>query len=295
MSVLLLGSSGQLGSDIKKSLISKGIRPLCPKRSDMDICEISQVRTYLTTHKNVKLIINSAAFIDVEESELKPQEAFKVNSEAVLNISIEAHNRDMKLMHISTNYVFDGKSNTPYVEGDVPNPINAYGSSKYIGEMYIKWIYKNKDLDYSIIRTSGLFGSHSPKGKYGNFVDLIVNKVKSGESISIKRDEFISPTYTVDLGEKIADFSDKLINSNGIVSGIYHVVNNSQISWFEFAELIAQKIGGDLNLIKPIKSNEFISHAPRPLAGCMMSTRVENMPFLEDALTRYMEEKYGIK
>ena len=176
-------------------------------------------------------------------------ECFAVNAEAVKNIAESCRDKNIRIIHFSTDYVFDGTAKQPYKEGDQCNPINAYGESKLAGERYLQSLSD----DYILIRTSWLYGV---KGK--NFVQTILEKAKTTPTLSVVNDQFGSPTHTKDLTAAV----DLLINQKS--KGIFHITNRGSCSWYQFAVKILLESGLDDVEVTPIKSDKLQRPAMRP-------------------------------
>jgi dTDP-4-dehydrorhamnose reductase len=274
MKIVLIGANGQLGTDIKKVFENKGIIGLTH--------ENIQIENYNSVENMIKeyspsIIINTAGYHNVPECEKNPEKSFIINSIAVKNLSSLCEKNDILLIHISTDYVFDGRKNTPYTEEDVPNPLNVYGISKLAGEFFVKQIPK-----YYIIRVASLFGKVGCRGKGNtNFVHNILDKAKTQNEIEVSSNIFMSPTYTYDAAEKI-----KEIIENNLPYGIYHVVNSGVCSWYEFAlEIVKEK---KLNVkILPKEETAILAGVRRPLYSALASNKISPLPHWKDALRRY--------
>lgn len=192
---------------------------------------------------------------------------------------------DATLVHISTDYIFDGEKKQPYTENDVPNPLNAYGNSKLAGEYFVR----NTPGRYYIIRSSSLFGVAGASGKGGNFVETMVKKASTGEEIKVVDDMVMSPTYTKDTA-----FTIKSIILDELPFGIYHVANSGYCSWYDFACAIFKILEIDANL-SPTRTNSLQSKARRPMFSPLLSVKLKNygleMESWEEALKDYLAEK----
>ncbi|HDQ03273.1 MAG TPA: dTDP-4-dehydrorhamnose reductase [Deltaproteobacteria bacterium] len=265
MKILLLGHKGMLGSDLHKQL-SADHEVVGMDKEEIDIVCADDCKKAVA-EVNPAIVINAAAFTDVDGCEAQRDACFAVNAEAVKNICLACRDRDIKIIHFSTDYVFDGKAQSPYREQDVCNPINVYGESKLAGELYLQSLSDN----YLLIRTSWLYGVN---GK--NFVRTILERAKAkrfihdtmaragarrqthSSTLSVVDDQLGSPTYTKDLAAAV----ELLISQNH--KGIFHVTNRGHCSWYEFAVRILKEAGVDNVEVKPIKTSQMPRPAMRP-------------------------------
>ena len=194
-------------------------------------------------------MINLAAFTNVDECESQAERAFAVNAEGMRHVATGALRSDAKVVYLSTDYVFDGTKGEPYVESDLPNPLNVYGRSKLQGERYVQELTE----DGVIIRTEWLFGKH---GK--NFIGSILRQAREKKELSIVDDQTGSPTYTIDLAKAIS----VLIQHD--VKGIFHVANSDTCTWFTFAQSVLEFSGISGVKVSPISSKELKRPAVRP-------------------------------
>jgi dTDP-4-dehydrorhamnose reductase len=264
MKILLLGHKGMLGSDLLKKLSSEHEITGMDKE-EIDIVSAKDCKNAVL-EVNPEIVINAAAFTNVDGSETARDACFAVNAEAVKNICEACRGRNIKIIHFSTDYVFDGTATKPYEENDKCNPISAYGASKLAGERYLQTLSDN----YLLIRTSWLYGVN---GK--NFVRTILEKsnakqfiqdtmAKAGATqehpaiLTVVDDQVGSPTFTKDLAAAV----DLLISQNQ--NGVFHVTNRGHCSWYEFAIRILKEAGVDNVEVKPIKTSQLKSPAMRP-------------------------------
>jgi len=250
--VLVTGANGQLGKTLA-DVVAKNedtIEFTFVSKSELDITNKSNVQDFFSKH-NYAYCINCAAYTNVEQAEQTPEIAFEVNAEAVKNIAESCRETDTILIHISTDYVFDGEKSTPYTVDDLPNPINEYGKSKFLGEQYVQEILQ----EYFIIRTSWLFSK-----TYGhNFYRTILNKSKTEETLSIADTETGCPTNTINLANYILD----LIEKQSVRYGIKHFSDSKAMTWYDFAELILSEndYSDKINLVK---AKKYLTFAARP-------------------------------
>ncbi|WP_440947233.1 dTDP-4-dehydrorhamnose reductase [Methanosarcina sp. T3] len=260
--MLILGANGMLGADLCK------VFPDAVKRThkELDITDRKQVIESIQKMKP-DVVINAAAYTNVDGCEDNKELAFQVNGSGPGHIAEACAKVDATLVHFSTDYVFDG-SKKEYVESEIPNPINVYGHSKLLGE---KKIIENMD-DYRIVRISWLFGIN---GK--NFVETMLKLSKEMDNVKVVNDQFGKPTYTIDLANKVKEIIK-------LDPGIYHITNDGICSWYEFASSIID------NLI-PCTSEEFPRKAKRPKYSVLVNTKTEPMRHWKEALKDYLQER----
>ncbi|WP_291867273.1 dTDP-4-dehydrorhamnose reductase [Maribacter sp.] len=249
--ILVTGANGQLGKSIQE--VAKNYTELrfdFKSSKELDITNIAQVHSIFSTNK-YDYCINCAAYTNVEQAEKNPEIAFRINEEAVKNLAKNCLEAEVVLIHISTDYVFDGEKKTPYTVNDIPNPINEYGKSKLEGEKYIQ-----KTLNkYFIIRTSWLYSK-----KYGNnFYKTIVEKAKRGEILSVTDEQIGCPTNALNLALFIME---KIVNEN-VNFGIKHFTDDIPMTWYDFAKLILQENSIENNSILK-KEKNYRTFAIRP-------------------------------
>ena len=253
MRVLVTGSTGQLGKTIEElyGKNNEDVEFVFVSRSKLDITDINSIDN-LFRKEPFDYCINCAAYTNVEQAEKTPQIAFEVNAEGVKNLAKTCKEFDIVLIHISTDYVFDGEKETGYTVDDTPNPINEYGKSKLLGEQYIQYILDH----YFIIRTSWLYSK-----KYGNnFYRKILEKAESQTQINVTSNQIGCPTDTENLTRFIYD----LINLPLSKYGIYHFCDPKQMTWYDFAKVILLENRKLFN-INLVKDDEYLTFAKRPL------------------------------
>jgi len=247
--LLLLGGSGILGSEVLHQLQIKNYEYVAPSSSDLDIRDAESVFSFVKNF-NPGWIINCAAWTNVEGAEEHFDQAYELNVGAVSNIAFAANLFGSKVIHISTDYVFDGESPRPYLESSEVNPINRYGDSKLKGENALLSVIPSS----YVVRTSWLYGA---KGK--NFVKTIAGKASRNEKVNVVVDQVGSPTNAKDLAIGILS----MVNS-APEGGIYNYSNEGSCSWFEFAQAIYQGVGADVAQVNPISSVSLNMTAKRP-------------------------------
>jgi len=284
MRVAVIGASGQLGGDIIL-VFSGDALPLT--HDDIEVTDINSLSALKDLRPDV--IINTAAYHKTDECESNPLKTFNVNSIGALNVARIANEIDAINIYISTDYVFDGRKNKPYNEDDVPNPVNIYGLSKYLGEI----ITRNYSRKYYIIRVASLFGIRGARGKGGNFVDKIIEKARRGERLRVVDDMIMSPTYTKDVAKMLRKFLELKPEY-----GVYHMVNEGYCSWYDFASSVFEIMGWDVD-IEPIKTRDLNLIAKRPLFSALENKRLKilglRMRPWREALKEYLREKGVIK
>ena len=258
---MILGASGMLGHELKLVFPEA----YCFGK-ELDITNKELIGWEIKELKP-DVVINAAAYTDVDGCEDNAELAFKVNGEALDHISAACNKNGAKLIHYSTDYVFDG-NRKEYRESDIPDPINIYGKSKLLGEENIRENMEN----YLIIRTSWLFGRHGM-----NFVDTMMRLSNQMNEVKVVDDQFGKPTYAADLARKTRDIMD-------VEPGIYHITNEGVCSWYEFASAIIP------NTV-PCTSKEFIRKAKRPKYSILINTKTSPMRHWKDALDYYLKVK----
>lgn len=260
--ILITGGDGQLGSCFKK--IAQNYKTLdCSfeSASKLDICDNAALKN-IFAEGNFDWVINCAAYTNVEKAEAEEEKAFKINAEAVKNIAELCKTAGVKLVHFSTDYVFDGGAKKPYSETNKTNPINVYGDSKLKGENYIKETL----TAYFIFRTSWLYSEFGH-----NFYKTILRKIDEKAELNITTSQLGTPTNANDL----ADFVLKLVASEETKYGLYHYSNSGQATWYDFAKAILA-FTGNSEEIKLQKSDNFKTLAARPAFSVLDKTKCKN-------------------
>lgn len=268
MNILVTGAKGQLGSDLVPLLNEKGHGIIAPGSGELDITDLQAVKRAVNENRP-EIIINCAAYTKVDMAEIERDRAFAVNSQGAANIAKAAKEAGAALIHISTDFVFDGLRSTPYSEGDGVNPLGAYGSSKLEGEEEVRAALD----EHIIIRTSWLYGMEG-----GNFVKTILHLASEREALRIVYDQAGCPTWTRDLAGVIASFTEAV--HTGEVFGTYHYSNEGVASWYDFATAIIEEAilrGATLRCghIEPILTQEYPAPAKRPPYSVMDKGKVK--------------------
>jgi dTDP-4-dehydrorhamnose reductase len=280
MKIALLGANGQLGQDLQKSLRSADVHRLT--RSDFDVTDHSRSRSVLLDLRP-EVILNTTAYHRVDDCESHPEPAYAANVLAVLNLVRIANELNAILVHVSTDYVFDGKARSPYTEDSEPFPLSVYGNSKLAGELLVRSLAKKPFA----IRTCGLYGAAGSRGKGGNFVKTMLAKAQRGEPIRVVNDQIVTPTYTLDLANQIAH---TLPHEH---FGLFHMTNEGSCTWFEFASAIFEISGVKADL-SPTTSDAYKAPAVRPKYSVLENARLKELGLNEmrhwrEALAAYLE------
>jgi dTDP-4-dehydrorhamnose reductase len=280
MKVAVIGANGQLGSDLCRVSAEKKLGVVSLTRRDIDVADIDQVNEVLGS-VNADVVINTAAFHNVEQCEREPAMAFAVNAIGVRNLALTCRSNSAVFVHFSTDYVFGGGGFRPRNEDDLPHPLNIYGVSKLAGEAIVRLTW---DRSF-VIRTCGLYGLAGSKGKGGNFVETMLKKGRAGEPIRVVNDQVLTPTFTGDLANAVS----QLIQTKAY--GLYHISAEGQCSWFEFAREIFRLSNIKADLI-PVSTREFASPVQRPSYSVLSKKRLNSigieMPQWENGLSRYL-------
>jgi dTDP-4-dehydrorhamnose reductase len=279
--VALFGSRGQLGVELKSEFTARGYEVACFDRSLVDITDAAAVERTIAD-VDPALVINAAAYNQVDLAETEPQAAFQVNALAVRNLAIACRNTDAQLVHFSTDYVFDGQAGRAYREEDSTRPVGAYAVSKLAGELYAR-AYLDRPL---IIRTSGVFGPGGMDTARGNFVELMLRLAAQSTPIRVVEDHVASPTYAPALAARTADLVERSAH------GIFHIGGGTPISWFDWAAKIFEAAGLNPPL-KPTNEREFRTPARRPKYSALSNAGIESlgiapMPSLDSAIREYL-------
>lgn len=279
--IVILGSNGQLGSDLRKVLAPN--HELINSTSADINAAAADVSLQFASYVDADYIINCIATTNVDGCESNPQQAFLVNSAFAVQLAQFCTLNQIILIHISTDYVFDGTNPNAYLENDQPNPLNVYGLSKYAGEIAVK-IYADK---YFILRVSSLFGIAGASGKGGNFVTTMLRLAREKDSWTVISDQITCPTHTLDVARAI----EALIKQQVSDYGVYNCVSSSACSWFEFTQEILRQSGQDVNKVKPISYKDYSFKALRPQYAILDSTKIAPyyvMPDYKSALSEYL-------
>ena len=284
MKVVLIGSNGQLGSDLLKVFQAAGDTVVPLTHAQLDVCSEDRIAVVLADAKP-DVVVSTAAYHRVDECEKRAALAFEVNGSGAMNLAQACNRSGAVLVHFSTDYVFGGyDKRTPYEETDRPAPVNVYGTSKVVGELLIP-AYTDR---YFVLRVCGLYGIAGSSGKGGNFVETMLKKALAGDAIRVVDDQILTPTYTVDLAEAVR----KLLLTEKY--GLYHLSSEGQCSWYDFTRHIFDSAGIQAQL-SPVKSSDFPSPVKRPSYSVLSKGKFQGLglsiPSWKDALPRYLHER----
>ena len=252
MRVAITGANGQLGSDLVKAFDAEGHEPIGLTHADIEIANLDSVLGCLRDIRPT-VVVNTAAMHHVEHCERQPEQAFAVNALGARNLAMAAHELGAVLIHVSTDYVFDGEAGIPYEERDLPRPLNVYGNSKLAGEYFVSTMLER----YYVLRTSAIYGTNPCRAKGRNFIELMLKLASERNEVRVVDDEFVTPTATADLANQIVALSSR------DCYGLYHATSEGSCSWFEFAQVIFAATGTKVTL-KPAAPGEFPAKVPRP-------------------------------
>ena len=282
--VAIFGSGGQLGVELKREFAARGYDVTGYERTSVDITDAARVERRLAT-LDPAVVVNAAAYNQVDVAEQEPQAAFLVNALAVRNLAMACRQVDARLVHFSTDYVFDGAAGRAYTEDDVPHPLGAYAVSKLAGELYAR-AYLDRAL---IVRTSGVFGPGGLRTARGNFIEVMLRLAKRGGPIRVVADHVASPTYAPALASRTVDLVQREQD------GILHAGGGAAVSWFDFARMIFEAAGVSPEL-RPTDDRQYRTAARRPKYSALSNAKLEAlgvdpMPPLDEAVRSYLAER----
>lgn len=276
MKILVTGASGQLGMELRTEL-EKSF-PSCAVYTDHDTLDITDAKAVeaFVTNNDITHIVNCAAYTAVDKAEEEKMQCARINTDAVKNIALAADAAGAKVIHISTDYVFDGTNHRPYRESDKVNPISQYGTTKRKGETSLLAL----SPEAIIIRTAWLYSSY---GK--NFVKTMLRLGKENREVRVVCDQVGTPTYARDLARAIA----KVLKSQQWVAGIYHFTDEGAASWYDFAKAIFRIAGMKVKVV-PIPTEDYPTPASRPAYSILDRTRIKatygvEIPHWEESLS----------
>jgi len=247
LKILVTGANGQLGQELVRLPEHPDVEIVGFGRDKLDVTDPGLCQQVIHAC-NPDVVIHCAAYTKVDQAESEPDVAFRINAEGARNATLAAEQIGAKFVYISTDYVFDGKADRPYLEHDPPNPLSVYGKTKLAGEEFVKSISSR----HFIVRTSWVYGTYG-----SNFVKTMLKLAEERKMLRVVDDQIGSPTYTLDLAHFLLD----LVKTD--YYGIYHASNTGACSWYEFAKAIFEERGLVVR-VKPCTTAEFPRPAPRP-------------------------------
>ncbi len=282
--VTIFGGGGQLGVELCREFERRHWTVLRFDRQSLDVTNAALVEQAIAAAAP-QVVINAAAYNQVDIAEKEPLAAYQANALAVRNLAMACRQNGAQLVQYSTDYVFDGTKRAPYVETDLPHPLGAYGVSKLAGELYAQAYL----ADPLIIRVSGVFG---PSGRFtprGNFVELMLRLASSSNPIRVVEDHVASPTYAPAIAARTADLIDRG------TGGLFHMGGGEPVSWYEYAKLIFATAGLSPSL-QPTDEREYRTAARRPKYSALSNSKLEAagiqpMPPIREALRDYFEKR----
>jgi dTDP-4-dehydrorhamnose reductase len=280
----VFGAAGQLGTELVRELKERGYQTAAWDRRQLDISNTATVESALASCE-AEVVFNSAAYNQVDVAEKEPLAALQVNALAVRNVALACRQLDARLVHFSTDYVFDGFASRPYGEDAAPHPLSAYAVSKLAGELYAQ-AYLEAPL---IVRTCGVFGPAGRHTARGNFVELMLRLAGSGRPIRVVEDHMASPTFAPWLAARTVDLVERS------ETGVFHIGGGTPIAWFEFAHLIFE-VAGLTPELTPTNEREYRTAARRPKYSALSNAKMEAagiapMPPLREALETYFSQR----
>jgi len=275
--ILVTGAGGQLGSEIKDLSLHHADREfIFTDYQELDITD-SRAAAAFIEFGHFYAVINCAAYTAVDKAESEKEKAYLINETGAKNLAAAAAGTGAKFVHVSTDFIFDGKHSTPIVEGDRPHPLSVYGASKLAGELAVQ----QANPDSLIFRTSWVYSSFG-----ANFVKTMLRLCRERESISVIYDQIGTPTYAHDLAEVILDTLD--VATERKISGVFHYSNEGVASWYDFAVAI-RDIAGLKTMITPIETSQYPTPATRPKYSVLNKKKIKEtfgieIPYWRDSL-----------
>ena len=275
--ILVTGSNGQLGNEIRVvSSRHTNFEYFFTDVDELDICNKQALETFVAEN-GINIIVNCAAYTVVDKAEEDVELCFRINRDAVKNIGEVAQKNNIKVVHVSTDYVFDGTNHLPYTEDMPVCPATIYGKSKLEGEQALMQVCENA----IILRTSWLYSSFG-----ANFVKTMLKLGAERDTLNVIFDQIGTPTYAADLAEAIL----QIVNSDNFVSGIYHYSNEGICSWYDFTKAIHRLAGICCN-VQPIETKDYPAKTPRPHYSVLNKTQIKStykitIPHWEESLEK---------
>ncbi|WP_127578842.1 dTDP-4-dehydrorhamnose reductase [Paenibacillus koleovorans] len=287
--IVLLGASGQLGTDLRRVLGADGALELVPVvRTQLDVSDIGRIVPFLQSLLPFDVLINCTSYHKTDECEDQAEKAFAINALAPREMARFCADAGVRLVHFTTDYVFAGDTGQACGEDDPTWPLNVYGVSKSAGEQLIRAYAGER---YWIIRVSSLFGEAGASGKGGNFVETMIRLARAGGPITVVDDQIMSPTHTLDIAKAVRAM---LRREEEPPCGIYHCSGEGACSWYSFAREIFAQLQLDVRL-SPVSSGSYATKAKRPAYSVLQPGKLRSfypMPRWQDALAEYLQIKH---
>ncbi len=264
MRVAVIGSNGQIGSEVVRAAKAAGLDVLELRHADCDVTDLQSVQQALSSLRSGDVVVNTAAFHRTDECEDAPDVALSVNALGAYRVAAAAADREAIAVYLSSDFVFDGAKRTPYVESDAPKPINVYGASKTTGEMLLRSV----NARHYVARVSAVFGPAGSSGKGGNFVESMVAKARADVAPEVVDDIVMAPTSAVDAATLLV----QLVQAKAPF-GIYHLANAGSCSWLEFTNTIFDMVGSPMRA-RAAKAASLNGKARRPPYSVLASERL---------------------
>ncbi len=282
--VVIFGGGGQLGVELCREFERRQWNVQRFDRQSLDITDASRVEDAVGK-ADPRVVVNAAAYNQVDIAEREPLAAYQANALAVRNLAMACRQTDARLVHYSTDYVFDGTKGSPYLETDMPHPLGAYAVSKLAGELYAQAYLENP----LVIRTSGVFGPGGMFTPRGNFVELMLRLGKADKPIRVVEDHVASPSYAPAMASRTADLVEKQIG------GLFHMGGGEAISWYDYAKMIFE-LAGLSPALQPTDEREYRTAARRPKFSALSNSKLEAagiapMPPLREAVADYLHKR----
>jgi dTDP-4-dehydrorhamnose reductase len=282
--VIVFGGGGQLGVELCREFERRQWSVVRFDRQTLDITNPQKVEEAVA-NADPQVVVNAAAYNQVDIAEKEALTAYQTNALAVRNLAMACRQTDARLVHYSTDYVFDGTKGTPYVETDRTHPLGAYAVSKLAGELYAQ-AYLNDPL---IVRTSGVFGPGGMFTPRGNFVEVMLRMAKANHPIRVVHDHVASPTYAPAIATRTVDMVERKMG------GVYHLGGGEAVSWYDYAKLIFELAGLSPSL-QATDEREYRTAARRPKFSALSNSKLEAegitpMPKFRDAVRAYLDAR----
>jgi dTDP-4-dehydrorhamnose reductase len=285
MRITVIGAAGQVGTDIVDAARRAGCDVVTVNRAECDVTDKAAVHATLRSLEPGDAVVNTAAYHRTDDCELRPDLALAVNAVGAQHVADAAREHGASVAFLSSDYVFDGAKRSPYLESDVPRPINAYGVSKLAGEMLVE----QSNSGAYVVRVSSVFGVAGSSGKGGNFVETMIAKARRGERIEVVDDIVMAPTYSADAAGLLVS-----LLMRRAPFGIYHLANAGSCSWHAFAQAILEAAGSEVRPVA-VGSAAMPTRARRPSYSVLASERLGELGLhargWREALCAYLAAK----